>query len=96
MNLNLPLFIIIIVIIIVVIVVIQIIYFHCLFLLIYHLKHNMDTVISVINIFLPNALSLSWLAFILLRNKEIKFIILSAPSFQCFFVFVFLTYILYH
>lgn len=81
MNPNLTLFIIIIVIIIVI--VIQIIYFHCLFfLLLYHLDHNMDTVIPVMNIFLAKALSLSWSTFILVRNKEIKFIIPSAPSIQ--------------
>ena len=81
MNLNLTLFIVIIVIII--IIVIQIIYFHCLcLLLLYHLNHNMDTVIPVMNIFLAEALSLSWSTFILARNKEIKFIIPSAPSIQ--------------
>lgn len=83
MNSNLTLFIIILVIIIIVIIVIQIIYFHCLFFLyLYHLNHNMDTVIPVINIFLAEALSLSWSTFILVRNKEIKFIITSAPSIQ--------------
>lgn len=79
MNANLTLFIIIIVILI--IIVIQIIYFHCLFfLLLYHLYHNMDTVIPFMNIFLAEALSLNWSTFILLRNKEIKFIIPSVPS----------------
>lgn len=42
----------------------------------------MDTVIPVMNIFLAEALSLSWSTFILVRNKEIKFIIQSAPSIQ--------------
>lgn len=35
----------------------------------------MDTVIPVMNIFLAEALCLSWSTFILLRNKVIKFII---------------------
>lgn len=41
----------------------------------------MDTVIPVMNIFLAEALSLSW-SFILLRNKEVKLINLSALSIQ--------------
>lgn len=76
---NLTLFIIIVVIIIIIIIVYQIIYFHCLFFLwIYHLNHYMDTVIPAMNIFSAEVLSLSWSTFILVRNKEIKFIIQSA------------------
>lgn len=68
MNPNLTLFIIIIVI-VVIIIVIQIIYFHCLcLLLLYHLNHNMDTVILVMDIFLAEALSLSWSTFILIKK----------------------------
>lgn len=40
----------------------------------------MDTVIQVMNIFLAEALSLSWSTFILVRNKEIEFIIPLALS----------------
>lgn len=71
MNPNLTLFIIIIVIIIIII---QIIYFHCVFFFDYHLNHNMNPVIPVMTIFLAEVLSLSWSTFILIRNKEIKFI----------------------
>ena len=42
----------------------------------------MDTVMPVMNIFLAEALSLSWSTFILVRNKEIKFIIPHASSIQ--------------
>lgn len=53
-------------IVIVINIVIQIIYFHyCFLFCLYHLIYNMDTVITVMSIFLAEALCLNWSTFIL-------------------------------